>query len=85
LIISHHAVIYSGSKPPPLLAGEEGICKQALRVETSKGESLDMASRINFGKPYAVEHNVKLAEIGMISQDAVHLLADYFMDAMGLN
>jgi hypothetical protein len=87
LIVGDHAMIYTGSrsdKPPQIFAGEEAMNKQALRVQPSYRESLDAASRINFGKPYAVEHNVKLAEIGLVCPDHEHLLVTYFMEAMGL-
>jgi hypothetical protein len=60
------------------------MLKQALRVHPYRSESLNAASRINFGKPYAVEHNVKLAEIGIVADDHLHILVTYFMKAMGL-
>lgn len=88
LVVEDHAVIYTGlpgAQPPQLYAGEEAIVKQALRVHPINGsESLNVSSRINFGKPYAVEHNVKLAEIGIIAQEHLHLLVTYFYEAMGL-
>lgn len=76
---------FPGARPPPLFAGEEEIVKQAIRVHPYRTESLNTASRINFGKPYAVEHNVKLAEIGMVAEDHHHLLVTYFLEAMGLS
>jgi hypothetical protein len=84
LIVGDHAMIYTGSRPQHF-EGEEAMNKHPLRVEASYRESLDPASRINFGKPYAVEHNVKLAEIGLICSDHQHLLVTYFMEAMGIS
>jgi hypothetical protein len=65
-------------------AGEENMLKQAIRVQPHRTEALNEASRINFGKPYAVEHNVKLAEIGTVADEHLHILVTYFMRAMGL-
>lgn len=59
------------------------MVKQPLRVQPVLGEFLDKESRINFGKPYAVEHDVKLTEIGMVSEEHLHLLDIYFQEAMG--
>ncbi|KAF2868126.1 kinase-like domain-containing protein [Massariosphaeria phaeospora] len=78
LIVDDHAIIYTGSPNDPapnLLEGEE-ITKQALRVQSSSGEQLDAESRINFGKPYAVEHNCKVMDIGVISDEHIHLLSN---------
>lgn len=86
LAVEDHGVIYTGvagSNPPALLA-EEAITKEPIRVEPKNGETLDPESRINFGKPYAVEHNVKIMEIGMVGEEHMHLLETYFQAAMSI-
>lgn len=83
LIVGDHALIYTGQRPH-LFEGEEAMNKHPIRVDAVYKEGLDVASRINFGKPYAVEHNVKLAEIGMICNEHQHLLVAYFKEAMGI-
>jgi hypothetical protein len=73
-------VIYAGGEhdlPPSLLRGES-ITKQALRVVTDGDETLDVCSRINFGKTYTVEHNVKVLSIGIIAPEHLHLLEYYW-------
>lgn len=80
VLVQDHAVIYTGGErdpPPPPLAGE-GITKQALRVVADGYETLDVCSRINFGKTYTVEHNVKVLSIGIIASEHLHLLEYYW-------
>lgn len=84
LITQDHAVIYTGqlgTAAPPLLPGE-GITKQPIRVEPHNGQMLEPESRINFGKPYAVEHNVLVVEVGMVASEHLNLLLAYFEDTM---
>lgn len=86
LNVEDHALIYTGdygSQPPPLLE-DEHLDKHPLRVQPSKNEYLDPESRVNFGKPYAVEHNVKVVEIGMIAQEHMHYLVNHFKEGMGV-
>lgn len=73
-------MIYTGGErdPPPSLLEGEGITKQALRVVTDGNETLDVYSRINFGKIYTVEHNVKVLSIGIIAPEHAHLLQNYW-------
>jgi hypothetical protein len=77
--------VYTGSSktlPPQLLPGEKGITKQSIRVKPYKDETLEPAARINFGKPFAVEHNFKVTQIGVVDEAHMHLLTNYFLQAM---
>ena len=80
VLAEDHAVIYTGGEydPPPSLLEGEIITKQALRVVTDGNETLDVCSRINFGKTYTVEHNVKVLSVGTIAPEHVHLLEYYW-------
>ncbi|XTI92264.1 hypothetical protein V2W45_1246495 [Cenococcum geophilum] len=80
VLVEDRAVIYTGGEhdPPPSLLEGEGITKQALRVVTDGNETLDVRSRINFGKTYTVEHNVKVLSIGTIAPEHCHLLEKYW-------
>ncbi|KAF2469454.1 uncharacterized protein BDR25DRAFT_49675 [Lindgomyces ingoldianus] len=86
LVVDDHAIVYTGHSgvPPPALLAGEYITKLPLRVIPYKNESLDKESRVNFGKPYAVEHNVKVVEIGMIAEEHIHLLVNYFTQGMSI-
>ena len=77
VIAEDHGIIYtgiSGSKPPDLLLGENGLTKGALRVEPNGDEALDDTSRVNYGKIYKVEHNVKVLNIGVVAPEHLKLL-----------
>jgi len=81
LIVHDHGVIYTSENPPPLFQGEN-ITKYSIRVEPSASETLEPASRVNYGKPYAVEHNVKVLDVGMVVNDHRYLIPAYFDSAM---
>jgi hypothetical protein len=64
---------------PARLPEETGMTKQAISVDPSgPDQKLDQMSRINFGKMYTVEHNVKVMSVGKISEGSRHLLVGYF-------
>ena len=71
-----YVVICTGdaNSTPPALFDEETITKQPLRIDSTKGNRLEPESRINFGKVYAVEYNVKIMEIEMLVAEHMHLL-----------
>jgi hypothetical protein len=81
LIVHDHGVIYSGNTPPTLLPNET-IDKSPIHIEVSDDYGLHPLSRINYGKVYAVEHNVKVREIGMVDEAHLDLLSGYFESAM---
>lgn len=55
---------------PVVLAAETGI--------------LDSMSRLNFGKVYTVDHNVRIMPIGEIAPDAMEIFMHYAQEATGL-
>lgn len=64
---------------PSRLAKETGMTKDPISVDPSgPDQKLDQMSRINFGKMYTVEHNVKVMSVGNISEASKHLLVRYF-------
>ncbi|KAF2803220.1 uncharacterized protein BDZ99DRAFT_399963 [Mytilinidion resinicola] len=84
IVVEDHSLIYTGDEddePPELLPGER-ITKQPLRVEPTGSETLESASRVNFGKVYTVEHNVKVLDIGVVCPQHIYLLVNYFTDAL---
>jgi len=72
----HHAVIYTEK---PHVMSKEKLTKKPIRMDPySKRDKLDQASRINYGKLYTVEHNVKVSFIGQIAKKHEHtLVSDY--------
>jgi hypothetical protein len=81
LIMSDHGIIHTSPDPPNQLPGEQ-LTKYSIRVERSGAEELSPASRVNYGKAYAVEHNVKVLDIGIVFPDHRYLLSNYFDLAM---
>ncbi|ORY18199.1 hypothetical protein BCR34DRAFT_554381 [Clohesyomyces aquaticus] len=84
LVVEDHAIIYTadpGIGAPTPFEGED-ITKHPIRVQSSSGEQLESASRVNFGKPYAVEHNCKVMDVGIVGDEHIHLLVGYFRQAM---
>lgn len=71
---SDHARIYTTPTPPDLLnaetnlkRGEAPVQTTAFRVEPSRPtDFLDPRSRINLGKIYTIEHNVKVRSLGYV-------------------
>lgn len=79
--MSDHGIIHTTITAPNLLYGE-AITKSSIRVQSTEGEHLEPESRVNYGKAYAVEHNVKLLEIGMVTTNHQYMIEEYYDAAM---
>lgn len=79
--MSDHGIIYTTPAPPNQLQGEN-LTKYSIQVRRTGVEDLNAASRVNYGKAYAVEHNVKVLDIGMVVDGHQYLLGHYFDSAM---
>ncbi|KAL2856189.1 hypothetical protein BJX68DRAFT_230111 [Aspergillus pseudodeflectus] len=65
---SKHAIVHMADTPPRLGSNEPETTKEPLEVDPERfDETLHPKSRLNFGKIYTVEHNVKVLPIGVIS------------------
>ncbi|KAK5112694.1 hypothetical protein LTR85_011205 [Meristemomyces frigidus] len=71
IILSEHGIIHTGKQPPqPLPAetpsrGEKGMCRTAVRVAMNDpGGRLPPLTRINYGKVFTIQHNVKVNYLG---------------------
>lgn len=87
LDVDSHAIVWAvweGRQEPGKLPGEEGMTKLPLRMipdrvpGNAQQEDLHPASRINFGKVYTVEHNVRIFGIGWIDPTHIHLVKSYY-------
>ena len=81
LVMHDHGVIHTTISAPNLMPGEN-LTKYSIRVEPSGSEALEPQSRVNYGKAYAVEHNVKVLDIGMVVEGHRYLIESYFDSAM---
>ncbi|KAI4214757.1 MAG: hypothetical protein LQ351_002833 [Letrouitia transgressa] len=76
-----HTIVFSGTYAPPKLPGEDKMNKVPLKVDLfSPSEKLDEKSRINLGKPYPIEWNVKVKEIGQLDKSSTQKMIAYWKD-----
>lgn len=82
---SEHGIVYIGKSPPEPSthemprSGEQGMQQMAIRIDPdSSDEHLEPSSRLNYGKVYTVEHNIKVRNIGMVNRDSERALAHQF-------
>lgn len=65
---SKHAIVYMEGSQPAASPSEPATLSQALEVRPISDEhKLSPMSRLNFGKLFTVEHNVKVAHVGKIT------------------
>jgi hypothetical protein len=75
---NEHGVIYTG-KLAPDTENEPGLQLRAIKVNPDeKGAGLDPQSRINYGKLYNVEYNVKVKNFGSLSPEYLKVLIEQF-------
>lgn len=74
-----HTIAYTSTVAPPPLSEEKYLTKEPIRINpVSQAEKLDATSRINLGKVYPVEHNVKICEVGMVDSADIRKLTAYY-------
>jgi hypothetical protein len=80
-----HAIVYQAGRPQPLASPDEKLSKDPLGIvlEDSR-EKLDRMSRIDFGKVYTVQHNLKVVNVGRISSSDMDRLKWYYNESMGI-
>ncbi|KAH1345820.1 hypothetical protein KXV68_004133 [Aspergillus fumigatus] len=67
-----HAIVYMRGSVPTCKPDEPRMTKEPLEINPARpDERLDEMSRLNFGKVYTVEHNVKVRHVGMISSTSM--------------
>ena len=75
---SKHAIIHMQGTEPQLGSGEPHMTKGPLEVApASPDQKLDYMSRLNFGKIYTVEHNVKVLPVGKITERSMPRFQNY--------
>lgn len=64
-------------------SGESDMVPIAIRVIPDlRTEKLAPTSRINYGKVYTIEHNVKVKSIGMVQQSSLPYLTRQYEHVM---
>jgi hypothetical protein len=80
----HAVVVPVGGTHTPLPDGEQ-LDKDFIEVKVENPEvSIDPLARINFAKPYTVDHSVKICNIGRVVGASVGLLDRNFAESLGL-
>jgi hypothetical protein len=81
---SEHSIVHTVGYQPRLLPGEGGIVKESIGVEPPPGTSveppLNRASRINFGIHHPIQYNVKVKDLGTVSQGDIPKLIGYWQE-----
>ncbi|KAJ5928614.1 hypothetical protein N7466_007570 [Penicillium verhagenii] len=73
-----HTVVYMRGCHPVTKVNEPKMTKEPLEVEPAKpDQKLDPMSRLNFGKVYTVEHNVKVLPVGRITEGSLAKFLEY--------
>jgi hypothetical protein len=75
-----HCIVYTGKEEPDLLEGEIPVQGEMPMLSSIAVRQRDLrekmfpASRINFGKMYTVEHNVKVYDFGDVRKSSLSTL-----------
>jgi hypothetical protein len=65
--------------------GEPLLTKDPIYVKIENLDiTIDPMSRINFGKPYTVEYNVMVRNIGRVYGESIARMEEYFAESLGL-
>lgn len=81
----HAAVLPLGGSFQPHPRGESQMTKDPIFIKLENPDvSIDPMSRINFGKPYTVEYNIKVRKLGRVYGESVAKMDEYFAESLGL-
>ena len=74
-----HAIVYALGDKPLRASREPKFTKAPIGIEIiGAGESLSPVSRLYYGKPQSIEHNIKVKHVGFVIPEHVpRLLLDY--------
>jgi hypothetical protein len=74
----HHAPLVVKGQKELLLKGEDGLLP-ALHVILENKSTIDRLARINFGKIYTIEQNVKVCSVGRIAPEDIPRLRMFWI------
>ena len=79
-----HCVIYMDNTNPTIDIREKGlITKKSIAVTAAHpDQKLHQMSRLNFGKVYSVEWNVKVMNVGKVNADSMPAFASYWRNEL---
>ncbi|KAH8803597.1 hypothetical protein F5884DRAFT_510206 [Xylogone sp. PMI_703] len=85
VVLNDHAVVFVAGKSPKLLPREEMPSIHPFPITLEDHDAhLDPASRLNFGKIYTIEHNLKVRNIGRIDKNHIGRLGNCVDNIFGV-
>ena len=82
LNVDDHAIAYMEGTLPSTYPEEPQMWKDPIEIKRGKdGQDLDPLSRIDFGRTHTVNWNVKVVDVGMVSERSMPLLRSYWIDS----
>jgi len=87
--VDAHAIIYDSKKQPVCLKlgalVEPQSTKRPIAVEmTDLQDTIDPSSRLHLGRPFTVEHNSKVKEVGKVVDKDLKTLIAYVKNELGI-
>ncbi|OJD34982.1 uncharacterized protein BKCO1_19000171 [Diplodia corticola] len=83
---TEHSIMYTGPRPPQIPEWEDpyGEMLQAIPVVATDPTQakMDVMSRLNYAKPYTVEHNVKSLDFGDVAPGWTDYLRQNFLSVL---
>jgi hypothetical protein len=81
----HAPVIRQGDQPALFWDEFDRNLKEPIEIKVENEEFINVspASRINFAKPYTIEHNVRVKNIGRVVGESVRRLELYLAEFLG--
>ena len=75
-----HGIVFTGAQPPaPMSQNEAQMQPIPVRIDVDqRGDALDRASRVHYGKLYTIEHNFKVKPFGMVNPASVQAFSNQF-------
>lgn len=86
LSLENHATVYVSGSEPKLLPQEQAPGMGSFPIVLGdKSVTIDPSSRLNFGKVYTVEHNIKVRNVGKIDKLWLPKLRAALLKSMGVD
>lgn len=89
VVKSEHTIAYTGDAPPdPMkseidINGETGMLPIPIRIipDVVNGQQLYLAqpSRVNFGKLFTIEHNIRIQKFGIVHEESMNPMIYQFL------
>lgn len=82
---NNHAAVFPLGGEPKVLGGER-LSKEPFPINVEEPtEKIDPLSRLNFGRIYTVEHNIKVRKVGRIPDEHLPRLNEYFEETFAFS